>query len=194
MNNIIECFHCGLFVKKEEVLKNKKQKCPRCSSKLIHKNKHNFDSLYYAITSILLFILLNIYPLITVSVAGVNLKATLFNTFFILLEQDFIFVSILVFFTIIAAPLLNSSIIIFAFIQNNMKKNIFPKRVLFDTFHFVKTWGFIEVFIVSIIVTYIKLIGMVSSTRFDIGFYIMLAYVFTFYMSNKRFEIKSVLE
>jgi paraquat-inducible protein A len=29
-----------------------------------------------------------------------------------------------------------------------------------------------EVFIVSLIVTYIKLIGMVSNTKFDIGFYV----------------------
>ncbi len=194
MNNIVECFHCGLFIEKQKFTKKQKIKCPRCSSKLTHDNKHSLDSLYYAITAILLFILLNIYPLITLSFSGVELKATLFNSFLILLEQDFIFVSALVFFTIIVAPLLNSFVIIFAFIQNKMKRKPFPKRVLFDGFKFFKTWGFIEVFIVSIIVTYIKLIGMVSNTRFDIGFYIMLAYIFMFYMSNKRFDIKSVLD
>ena len=194
MENIVECLHCGLFIEKEESHNNKKIKCPRCDSKIKTKVDHSFDSLYYAITALLLFILLNIFPLISLSITGIELKATLFSTFLILIEQDFIFVAVLVLFTIIIAPVLNSIVIIFAFIQNSMSKKPFPKRVLFDSFHFFKTWGFIEVFIVSIIVTYIKLIGMISSTRFDIGFYIMLAYVFMFYMSNRKFDIKSVLE
>ena len=194
MEKIIECMHCGLFIEKVDLSNNRNLKCPRCSSTIKLVNNHSLDSLYYAITAILLFILLNIYPLITLSITGIELKATLYNTFLILLEQDFIFVSLLVLFTIIIAPLLNSFIIIFAFIQNKMKRKPFPKRVLFDSFRFFKTWGFIEVFVVSIIVTYIKLIGMVSSTKFDIGFYIMLVYVFMFYMSNKKFDIKSVLD
>lgn len=194
IKNIIECLHCGLFINKEDSFSNKKLKCPRCGSKIKSNTKHSLDSLYYAITALLLFILLNIYPLITLSITGIELKATLFNTFLILLEQDFIFVSILVFFTIIVAPVLNSIVIIFAFIQNSMENKPFPKKILFDGFRFFKTWGFVEVFIVSIIVTYIKLIGMVSNTRFDIGFYIMLVYVFMFYMSNKKFDIKSVLD
>lgn len=194
MNNIIECLHCGLFINKEESSNSKKIKCPRCGSKIKIDTDHSFESLYYAITALLLFILLNIYPLITLSITGVELKATLFNTFLILLEQDFLFVSALVFFTIIIAPVLNSLIIIFAFVQNSMEDKPFPKKVLFDAFRLFKTWGFVEVFIVSIIVTYIKLIGMVSNTRFDIGFYIMLIYVFMFYMSNRKFDIKSVLD
>ncbi len=117
MNNITECFHCGLFIKKEEVSKKHKLKCPRCSSKIKLKSSHSLDSLYYAICALLLFILLNIYPLISLSLNGVELKATLYNTFLILIKQDFIFVAILVFFTIILAPILNSFVIIFYFLK-----------------------------------------------------------------------------
>ena len=101
-------------------------------------------------------------------------------------------IRLIVFFTIILAPILNSLIIIFAFIQSKTKIKLFTKTLLHDGFYFFKHWGFVEVFIVSIIVTYIKLIGMVSSTKFDIGFYVMLGYIFCFYMSNVKFEGKSV--
>ena len=97
-------------------------------------------------------------------------------------------------FTIILAPVLNSFTIIFVFIQSKMKRKIFSFRILYDGFHFFKTWGFIEVYIIGVIVTYIKLTGMTSATSFDTGFYIMLFYLFIFYMSNKKFDIKSVLE
>jgi len=190
MVKVIECRHCGLFLENN----SKKIICPRCNSKIKSENTHSVDSLIYAITALLLFVLLNIYPLISLSLNGNDLKTTLFDTFFVLIEQGFLFVGLLGFFTVIIAPVLNSIVIIFAFIQKNSKLNIISKKSLFNGFYFFKTWGFVEVFIVSIIVAYIKLVGMVSNTRFDIGFYILLAYLFMFYMSNRKFEIRSVFE
>lgn len=189
---VIECYSCGLFLSKPIEHKNELHRCPRCNSRITLDKEHSFDSLYYAISSLLLFAILNIYPLISLNVNDTILKATLIGTVSILLEQNFFVVAIIVFFTIIVAPVLNSLTIIFSFLQIYTKIRLFTDTLLHDAFHFFKHWGFIEVFIVSIIVTYIKLIGMVSSTKFDIGFYVMLVYVFCFYMSNKKFEGKNV--
>lgn len=189
---VIECYSCGLFLEKQKEKKNKVFRCPRCNSKLSIEKEHSFDSLYYAISSLLLFVLLNIYPLISLNVNDTVLKATLIGTVSILLEQNFFVVALIVFFTIIVAPVLNSLAIIFSFLQMHTKIKLFTDTLLHDAFHFFKHWGFIEVFIISIIVTYIKLIGMVSSTKFDIGFYVMLVYIFCFYMSNVKFEGKNV--
>lgn len=189
---IIECYNCGLFVSKESENKSTILKCPRCSSKLISDENHSIESLYYAISSLLLFIILNIYPLITLSLGVTKLEATLLGTVVILLEQNFFFVALIVFFTIVVAPILNSILIIIFFIQKYTKLKFLTNTLLHDSFHFFKHWGFIEVFIISIIVTYIKLIGMISSTKFDIGFYVMLVYIFCLYMSNRRFSGKDV--
>ena len=193
IDEIIECYNCGLFIKKHEYI-TATQRCPRCNSKIKTQNKHSFDSLYYAISALLLFGILNVYPIITLNINENELKATLIGTVSILLEQNFFFVALVVFFTIILAPILNSLVIIFAFIQEKTRIRLFTDTLLHDSFHFFKHWGFIEVFVISIIVTYIKLIGMVSSTKFDIGFYIMLAYIFCFYMSNRRFVSESVFD
>lgn len=193
IDDILECYNCGLFIKKYET-SNIKQRCPRCNSKISSNKKSSNDSLYYAISALLLFGILNIYPIISLNLNDTELKATLINTVWILIEQNFFFVALIVFFTIILAPILNSLVIIFAFIQSKTKIRIFSDTLLHDSFHFFKHWGFVEVFVISIIVTYIKLIGMVSSTKFDIGFYVMLAYIFCFYMSNVKFEDKSVFD
>ena len=190
---IIECFSCGLFVSKDSVKKSSKSlKCPRCNNKIIYKEIHSIDSLYYAVSSLLLFTILNLYPLITLSLGITELEATLIGTVCILFEQDFFFVALVVFFTIIFAPVLNSLIIVIFFIQKYTKLKFLTNTLLHDSFYFFKHWGFIEVFIISIIVTYIKLIGMVSSTKFDIGFYVMLLYIFCLYMSNRKFSGKEV--
>lgn len=187
MDNIKECYSCGLFIKEEENTKLK-QLCPRCNSKLSLAKDYSFDSLYYAISALLLFIILCIYPIITLSVADTELKTTLLGAVISLVQEKFLFIATVVFFTILFAPILNSFIIILVYIQKRFNIEIFSKTLLYDSFYFFKHWGFIEVFIISIIVTYIKLIGMIHTTRFDIGFYVMLIYLFCFYMSNKKFD------
>ena len=193
IEDIMECYHCGLFIKKHNNITTT-QRCPRCNSKIKSDKKHSLDSLYYAISALLLFGILNVYPIITLNINENELKATLIGTVSILLEQNFFFVALIVFFTIILAPILNSLVIIFSFIQEKTNIRLFSDTLLHDSFHFFKHWGFVEVFIISIIVTYIKLIGMVNTTKFDIGFYIMLVYIFCFYMSNVKFEDKSVFD
>ncbi len=192
VENIIECHHCGLFLEKKEYIRTKKVLCPRCGSNLTSSNRHNLEAFYYAISSLLLFVLLNIFPLISLNMLSFKLETTLYNTFIVLFKQGFFLVAVVVFFTIFLAPTLNSLLIIVSFIQTNTKMSFFSETLLHDSFHFFKTWSFIEVFIISIIVTYIKLVGMVSSTYFDIGFYVMILYLFCFYMSNVRFEDKNV--
>jgi paraquat-inducible protein A len=191
LKNIVECYSCGLFIKKEN---KDKLRCPRCNSKLGIEKENSLDSLFYAISSLLLFATLNIYPLISLSINDKDLKATLIDTVLILFQQNLFFVAVIVLFTIILAPLLNSIVILFAFLQNYTKIRFFTDTLLHDSFHFFKKWGFIEVFIISIIVTYIKLVGMVDSTKFDVGFYILLGYIFCFYMSNIKFEGRVVFE
>ncbi|WP_320034880.1 paraquat-inducible protein A [Halarcobacter sp.] len=194
IKNIIECEYCGLFIKLYETKKEYKYKCPRCKMKISQYKKHNFNALYYSISAFLVFILLNIYPLISLSINERDLQATLIDTVIVLFQQNFYFVSLIVFFTIILSPLVSLVIIIYSFLHNHTKFKIFPNRYVYNLFQFFKSWGFIDVFILSIIVTYIKLIGMVSTARFDIGFYLILFYIFLFFMANKNFEIKTVFK
>ena len=51
--------------------------------------KNSIDSLYYAISALLLFCILNIYPIISLTLNDTELKATLINTVLILFEQNF---------------------------------------------------------------------------------------------------------
>ena len=193
LNSIYECYSCGLFIKKD-CKSDLTQRCPRCNSKLNIEKQESINSLYYAISALLLFIILSIYPFITLDINGQKLQATLTKTVAILFEQDFFFLSLLILFTIVIAPVLNSVIIILVFIQQKFNLKIFKKTFLYDSFHFMKHWGFVEVFVISLVVTYIKLIGMISNTKFDIGFFISLFYVLCFFMSNLNFEAKTILK
>ena len=190
-DNIIECYGCGLFVNKWAKKKHKVLSCPRCDSTLLINNTHSFDSLYYAISSLLVYVFVCIYPILTLDINNTFLKATLLDTVFILFEQNFFFVGVIVLFTIVLAPLFTLFAIIFSFLQNHTKIKLFTNTLLHDSFF--KHWAFIDVFIISVIVTYIKLISMSDTTRFSWGFYALLFYLFCFYMSVMKFERKTIL-
>ena len=102
IDNIIECYNCGLFIKKNNDQIHT-QRCPRCNSKIKIEKKQTNDSLYYSISALLLFGILNIYPIISLNINDEELKATLLGTVSILLKQNFFFVSLVVFFTIVLA-------------------------------------------------------------------------------------------
>ena len=193
LTKIFECYSCGLFVEKIDET-NISQICPRCESKIETKKDFSIDSLFYAISSLLLFLILSLYPILSLNLNEQELNANILKTVYILFEQDFYVVSFLILFTIILAPLFNSIVIILIFLQLKLNIKIFKKSLLYDSYHFFKEWGFIEVFIISLIVTYIKLIGMVSNTKFDVGFFVILAYVFCFIMSNIKFDASAILD
>ena len=151
LTKVIECYSCGLFIQKSENI-NTLQVCPRCESKLETKQEFSIDSLFYAISSLMLFVILSLYPLITLNLNGKELEANILKTVYILFEQDFFVVSFLVFFTIILAPLFNSIVIMLVFLQIKQNIQIFKKPLLYDAYHFFKEWGFMEVFIISLIV------------------------------------------
>ncbi len=192
LENIMECKICGLFLELPRTDDVSKFKCPRCDAKLKIKDVHSVDALLYALSCLMLFAVINIYPLIDLSFVGIHLQTTLIDSVVTLFDSNIFIVAVIVFFTIVLMPLLNSLIIIVSYIQKNTRLKFFTKTLLHDGLHFTQKWTFVEVFVLSIIVTYIKLIGMVSSTKFDIGFYILILYSICFYMSNVKFESKSV--
>jgi hypothetical protein len=102
LTNIVECYSCGLFVQKSDSSKFT-QRCPRCDSKLKEENSHSIDSLFFAISSLMLFLILSLYPILSLNLNAQSLDANILKTVYVLFEQDFYIVSFLVLFTIILA-------------------------------------------------------------------------------------------
>jgi paraquat-inducible protein A len=185
LENVIECYGCGTFLDISKA--DSAVKCPKCHSIIDIKN-HSKEALAYAVSALLIFIILPNYPLITTSINGTQLYTTIIDTPIMIYKQHFPFVAAITFFTIIIAPLLNSIIIIFAFFNKK------PRKTLFKLYHISREWGFIDIFMLSCIVSYIKLSATFQNTHFEKGFYLMIIYLIFFYLSNKKFDEKTLLK
>jgi len=185
LDNVIECYGCGTFLDISHA--DSAVKCPKCHSIIDIKN-HKKEALAYAISALFLFIVLPSYPLLTTNINSTQLYATILDTPMMIYKEHFVFVSILTFFTIIIAPLLNSLLIIFSFFNKK------PRKTLFKLYHISKEWGFIDIFMISCIISYIKLSATFQNTHFETGFYLMIIYLILFYLSNHKFDEKTLLQ
>ena len=138
INTIIECYSCGLFIKKE-LKPNIVQRCPRCNSKLPEIKSIQKTLYIMQFQSTFVFGVLNIYPLVSLNINDTELKATLIGVSILLNKISFFCRFNSFFFTIILAPILNSLIIIFAFIQSKTKINYLQKTLLSMDFIFLNT-------------------------------------------------------
>lgn len=68
----------------------------------------------------MLFLILSLYPILSLNLNAQSLDANILKTVYVLFEQDFYIVSFLVLFTIILAPVLNSIIIILVFFSSKI--------------------------------------------------------------------------
>jgi len=185
IDNVIECYGCGTFLD----ISNAKSaiKCPRCHSVIDIKN-HSTEALIYAISALLLFIALPSYPLLTSNINSTQLYNHFLEIPLMTYKENFVFVSILTFLTILVAPIINSLIIIFAFFNKK------PRKTLFKLYHISKEWGFVDIFMISCVISYIKLSATFQNTHFESGFYLMIVYLVLFYLSNHKFDEKILLK
>jgi len=186
VQNVIECYGCGTFLDITDI--DSKITCPKCYSIIDIKN-HSKEALIYAISALLLFLVLPLYPLLTTNINGTQLYGSIIQIPLMLYKENFICVSILIFWTIILAPILNSIVIIFSFFEHNISK-----KFMFKLYHITKEWVFIDVFLVGCVVSYIKMTKTFQNTHFEIGFYIMIFYLILFYLSNQKFDEKMILK
>ena len=186
-SNFITCHHCGLTSQKVDLGRYKKAICSRCQSSLYHKysNKNFKLAFIYAITSLLLFIPSNIYPMMTFELAGNVFSATFLESAQILQAQGYSFVSLIVFLTAIVFPIINSFVIVIIYLEKTNKIDIIKNRSLKKVYSFTKSSSFIEVYLLALLVGYIKLVD-ISDVTVHSSIYYFIGYVIFFILSMKQ--------
>lgn len=181
------CHHCGLESEKVDLNGYKKALCPRCFSPIYYKHSENNYTLafIFAITSLIFFIPSNIYPIFTFELAGNEYSATFIQSAIALHDQGFNFVSFIVLLTAIIFPIINSFIIILIYLNQKEKTEYINKESLKKVYSFTKTYSFIEVYLLALLVSYIKLVD-ISHVIIHASIYYFLAYIIFFLLSIRK--------
>ncbi|WP_430734705.1 PqiA/YebS family transporter subunit [Halodesulfovibrio aestuarii] len=152
------CHDCGLTQALPEMKEGTKAICTRCGSLLFQKTKDTTQrTLSLAITGLILFAIANAYPFLSMQVEGRVQETTLVTGIIWLFTNGMQGLSALVLFTSIIVPLLQLIALIFILTPIQFGQLAPKTGVIFRTVRHLMPWSMMEVFLLGILVSMIKL-------------------------------------
>ena len=165
--SLIACEECDTIYRKSPLSNNERAYCNACGSEL-YRNIPSFNTLFaLVLTALIIFIIANSFSIVQVELQGIYSQTTLLGTAWAMFEADRAFVGFLILMTTFVVPLFYLLLLSYVISMVILKKNndvgfsdnllIYALRTLYQ----IRTWGMIEVFLIGVLVTLVKLVGMV---------------------------------
>jgi paraquat-inducible protein A len=150
--------------------------CHECDV-IQHKPNSLERTLAFAFAGLILFILANSFPFLGLKIGSQVRETTLITGIYELYVQGMQVIAILVLFTTVLVPF--TQMLCLLYILLPLKSHRLPKGLprLFRFVNSVGPWGMMEVFMVGILVSLVKLAGMAKITP-GISLYSFLALIF----------------
>jgi paraquat-inducible protein A len=123
----------------------------------------NFDRpLAFTLAAAILFIVANAFPIVSLEVQGQSSTATLFGTAQALYHQNMKMLSALVFVTTIVVPAVQLAAMTYVLVPLRLGRVPHWMPMALRALQAVRPWGMVEVFILGMLVSLVKLAGMAT--------------------------------
>jgi len=184
MDSIIACHECDVIHRIKPLPGKGAAHCRRCGA-VLYKHKPNSleRTLAFAFAGLILFILANSFPFLELKIGSQVRETTLITGIYELYVQGVKLIAILVLLTTVLVPF--TQMLCLLYILLPLKFHRLPKE-LPRVFRFVSSmgpWGMMEVFMVGILVSLVKLAGMAKIIP-GISVYAFLALIFVLAAMN----------
>jgi len=158
---LIACHDCDLLQTSVLLAEGQAARCPRCGGTLDQRKRNSLDrTLALAIASLVLYVVANAFPFISFKMQGNVTQTTLATGVTELWAQGKPELAVLVFFTAIAAPLLQISLLLYVLVPIKLGRLAWQVPRVFRLLRHVQPWSMMEVFMLGILVSLVKLMGM----------------------------------
>jgi paraquat-inducible protein A len=161
LRDLIACEHCDALYRRAHLAHGERAQCLRCGSTLYRDHGRAYQRLLpLVVTALILFLISNAYPIVEMDLQGVRTETTLFGAVRALYADHMELVAALVFCTTILFPL--SEMLMMIYLLVPMAARRMPpgfERIVRGICQ-TRPWGMIEVFMIGVLVTLVKLSAM----------------------------------
>jgi len=165
------CPNCDLLLREKLIYKGKKLTCPRCGSELWGSQVGNLNTcLMYALSGLILFFPAISLPIMTFEFAGQADSNTMIQGVMALYDQNYYWLAFMVFACSIFVPLLQLLLIIFVISCTTFGWFLGAVATALKIQHFINEWELLEVYMLAILVGYIKMMAL-GSLEGGLGLY-----------------------
>jgi len=172
------CHGCDLMVDTVVVPSHYKVYCPRCST-LLHSNVIFDNSKFLAllITGFVLYLLANIYTVVSIEMVGINQEMTLIKSVIAMWKAGFYAVSILIFVVVLLVPLLRLLLLLFVVVALMFEYCYPGARKCMHMYMHLGEWSMIEIYMLSLLVSMVKFSDM-ANLNIGAGFVFLMSFMF----------------
>ena len=178
MDAIIACHECDLLHQSQSLPHGGTARCVRCGA-VLYRHKPNSLDRVLALTAagLVLFVVANFYPFLTFRLEAQIQETTLITGIIELYNQGMWIVAGVVFLTSILVPLLELVGMLYVLLPLKFKMRPWKLPIPFRMIRSFKPWGMMEVFMVGILVAFVKLTKMATIIP-GIALYAFMALIF----------------
>ncbi len=155
---LIACHDCDLLQKIPRLQNGQKALCTRCRASLYQPKKNTLNrSLALTLTAIVLFIIANSFPFLSLNSQGQIIDSTLISGSVALYEAGSPILSALVLLTTFIFPLINLLGLLYILLIIKLNRTHWRMRTLFRLIRNTESWGMLEVLLLGALVAGVKL-------------------------------------
>ena len=162
-DTLIACHDCDLIHRVRPIPDGAVAKCLRCGAVLYRQKRNSLDrTLALTLAGLILYVVANTFPFLAFDMQGQVTQTTLITGVVDLWQQEMPGLAILVLLTSIIAPGLQLFGLLYVLVPLRLDR--VPHRLpqVFRFVHDLQPWGMMEVFLLGILVSVVKLAGMAT--------------------------------
>jgi len=163
MKSLMACHECDLLQRIPSVPEGRVALCSRCAAVLFRPKRNSLDrTLALNLTGILLYAVAVSFPFLALKTQGFVREAALLTGMKVLYQQGMSSLALLVTLTCILFPLIEMLSLLYILLPLKFGRKLPGAVRLFHSVQVLRPWGMMEVFMLGILVSMVKLAKMAT--------------------------------
>ncbi len=157
---LVACPECDLLLKEIPLAPDGAAVCCCCGATLYRNRPDSLRrTLAFTLAAVIFYLVANIFPILGIELQGNGNASNLFGAVRSMWHEEMRLISILVFITAILIPALELSILLYLLVPLYLMKQPPGIPLIMRIMSAIKPWGMVEVFMLGILVSLVKLQG-----------------------------------
>jgi paraquat-inducible protein A len=194
LSGLTACHVCDLLVEKQHILPGSKTVCPRCGTTIDDPKADTVNkTLAVVITGLILWWPANFMPILTMTIIGNTSDNTLMGGVIDLYRGGFYWVSLVVFVCSVLAPSAKFFLLLIVLLHIKLDHYSRLLTTLFRFYGYLDSWGILEVYMISVLVSITKLVDL-ASIHPGLGLYCFVGLLLTSILAASNLDKERIWE
>nr|WP_241022036.1 paraquat-inducible protein A [Burkholderia sp. Ac-20353] len=158
---MIACHVCDTLLRKPALVGKETAHCPRCNELLCRSSASQLERICaLTLAAMITFVIAQCFPILEMDVNGMRVQTTLIGALSALWDQDMRIVAAMVFCSTLLFPLAEMAALLYVTLP--LRAGCVPPAfdAVLRAIRLVRPWGMIEVFMLGILVTIVKMVSL----------------------------------